>query len=137
MQNGLGIVGTIVSIGTFFIAPSWLTGGLFALQIATYGLFRRLALPPKPKDWGIAYDTTNKAPLEKAIIRVFDKKFNKLLETQITDQKGKYGFFAAKGLYYVTAEKIGYDKYVSSDIDLRHAKETVIDQRVGLTKQKK
>lgn len=136
-QSILGVVGTIVSVASFAVAPSVLTGGLFALQVASYALFRRLALPPKPKDWGIAYDQDSKQPLERAVIRVFDKKFNKLLETQVTDQKGKYGFFAAKGVYYLTAEKLGYEKFVSQDIDLRQAKETVIDQHVALTKQKK
>ncbi len=135
-QSLVGVVGTAVSVGAFAIAPSVVTGGLFGVQLVSYFLFRRLALPPKLKDWGIAYDMGSKQPLERAIIRVFDKKFNKLLETQITDQKGKYGFFAGKGLYYITAEKIGYDKFVSQDIDLRQAKETIIDQKVGLSKQR-
>lgn len=137
LQTIVSAGGTAISIGAFAIAPSFLTGGLFGVQLISYFLFRRLALPPKPKDWGIAYDTDSKQPLEKVIIRVFDKKFNKLLETQITDQKGKYGFFAGKGLYYITAEKLGYGKYTSTDIDLRRAKETVIDQKVGLVKEKK
>lgn len=136
-QSLLGVLGTVVSIGAFMIAPSLVTGGLFALQIGSYALFRRLALPPKPKGWGITYDADSKRPLERAVVRVFDKKFNKLLETQVTDQKGKYAFFAGKGLYYITAEKLGYEKFVSSDIDLRQAKETVIDQQVALRRQEK
>jgi hypothetical protein len=136
-QGLVSAVGTAVAVGAFVIAPSVLTGGLFGVQLVSYFLFRRLAMSPKPKDWGIAYDTVSKQPLERAIIRVFDKKFNKLLETQITDQKGKYGFFAGKGLYYITAEKVGYDKFISPDIDLRQAKEAIIDQKVGLSKQTK
>lgn len=135
-QSAIGVLGTIVSVGAFIIAPSAITGGLFALQLGSYALFRRLAIPPKPKDWGITYDEDSKQPIEQAIIRVFDKKFNKLLETQITDRKGKYGFFTGKGLYYLTAEKPGYTKYTSTDIDLRNAKEAIIDQRVALSKRK-
>ncbi len=132
LQTVVGTGGLVVSIVACVIAPSVLMGVFVLAQFGTYGLFRRLAIPKKPTDWGIAYDDKTKKPLEKTIIRIFDKKFNKLLETQITNQKGKYGFFAAKGLYYVTAEKPGYDKYVSPELDLRNVKEGLVDQHIGL-----
>lgn len=136
LQSLMSVVGMFMSFGALVIAPSLLMAGFVVLQLVLYVLFRRLAIPPRPTDWGIAYDETTKKPLSKTVVRIFDKKFNKLLETQVTDVKGKYGFFTARGLYYVTAEKDGYDKYVSSDIDLRNAKETIIDQRIGLLAKK-
>jgi len=44
-------------------------------------------------------------------LRVFDKQYNKLLETQVTDSKGRYSFLVSGDNYYVTAEKSGYKKY--------------------------
>jgi hypothetical protein len=89
-------------------------------------------MPSKPKNWGMAIDGKTKKPLSRAVIRIFDKKYNKLLETQVTDKNGKYGFFVKRNVYYVTAEKAGYSKYVSQDIDLSHKDDAVIDQNIIL-----
>lgn len=133
-QHAFSLLSVIVTIIALIIAPSWLLVGLLALQVLTYFLFRRLALPKKPKEWGIIYDQKTRRPLGTVIVRIFDKKFNKLLETQITDSKGRYGFFASKNLYFVTADKTGFEKYRSEDIDLVNAKEAVIDKHISLKK---
>jgi len=78
------------------------------------------------------YDAKERKTLDRVIVRIFDKKFNKLLETQITDNNGKYGFFAGHSVYYVTAEKLGYAKFVSPDLDLKQKKQTFVDQPVPL-----
>jgi hypothetical protein len=91
---------------------------LLLLQVAMYLLFRRLALPQKSKNWGIVYDEGSHEPLARAIVRIFDKKYNKLLETQITDAKGKYGFIVGKNVYYVVGQHPGYATFKSPDIDL-------------------
>ena len=102
------------------------------VQVGMFFLFRRLAIPPKPKNWGIVYDGTSRKPLSKAVVRVFDKKYNKLLETQVTDRDGKYAFFAGKNIYYVTADVPGYDRFVSGDIDLRKESLGVIREPLAL-----
>ncbi len=131
-QSALGVGGIIVGLAAIVIDPS-VKMVIFALfQVAIYVVFRRLAVPPAPKRWGIVYDTDQKRPLSKAVVRIFDKKFNKLLETQITSKDGTYGFFAAKGLYYLTAEKPGYERYLSADLDLTQATDTYIDHRFSL-----
>ncbi len=69
----------------------------------------------------------------KVIVRIFDKKFNKLLETQVTDSNGKYGFFVRRNVYYVTAEKEGFERYSSPDIDLSTKDEAaIVDQNIPL-----
>jgi hypothetical protein len=134
LQSALSISGIVIALAAIVISPSWPMIGFAVFQIATYALFRRLAVPPAPQRWGIVYDNDGKHPLTKAVVRIFDKKFNKLLETQITSKDGTYGFFAAKGVYYLTAEKPGYERYLSTDIDLTQAKDTYIDHRFTLKK---
>lgn len=132
VQKGLSVGGIVASFAALVIQPSLIMGGFIVFQVGSYFLFKRLAIPPKPKEWGIVYNTQDKKPLEKTIVRIFDKKFNKLLETQVTDKDGKYGFFAGKGLYYVTAEKSGFEKFVTSDLDFTKAQEAYIDQKLAL-----
>lgn len=131
-QSLLGMGGIFVGFAAVVISPTVFMAGFALLQVASYALFRRLAVPPAPKRWGIVYDAEGKKPLEKTVVRVFDKKFNKLLETQITSKDGTYGFFAAKGHYYLTAEKPGYERYLSADLDLTKAADTYIDYRFEL-----
>ncbi|MCE9586473.1 fibronectin type III domain-containing protein [Candidatus Uhrbacteria bacterium] len=133
-QHAFSLISVFITLFALMIAPSWLMVGLLVLQVLTYLLFRRLALPKKPKGWGIIYDAGTRKPVGTSIVRIFDKKFNKLLETQVTDSKGQYGFFASKSLYFITAEKPGFEKYKSEDLDLTKAKEAVIDKHIPLKK---
>lgn len=133
-QHVLAISGVIISAIALLIAPSLLLGGLLVLQILTYLLFRRLAKAKKPKEWGIVYDRKTRRPVGRVIVRIFDKKFNKLLETQVTDTRGRYGFFAGKNVYFLTAESKDYAKYRSEDIDLSKKEQALIDQHIPLQK---
>lgn len=132
-QNIISLSGLGLSIVTFVIVPKLLMGILVALHIMLYLLFRRLAYPGKPKGWGIVYDKDTKKPLNKAIVRIFDTQFNKLLATQVTDSKGRYGFLIGPNIYYITSEKPNYSSYKSEPLDL--GKEAAIALDVSLKKK--
>jgi chitodextrinase len=134
-QNFLGAIGVLVTAVALAISPGWLMLGLLFVQILTYFVFRRLALPKKPKSWGIVYDAKTRKPLGASIVRIFDKKFNKLLETQVTDSRGNYGFFAGKNVYFVTTDKAGYKKYKSDDIDLTKQETELVDKHIPIEKE--
>ncbi len=134
-QHSLGAVSLFVTAIALAISPSWFLLGLLLIQILTYILFRRLALPKKPKGWGMVYEGKTRKPMGKSIVRIFDRKFNKLLETQVTDNRGNYGFFANKNVYFITAEKTGYKKYKSEDIDLTKQDTAVVDKHIPIDKE--
>lgn len=129
-------VGLIASLGSLILSPGWLTGGFFLLQVLTFGLFYRLAAASKPKDWGIVYDGSSKRGLGQTVVRIFDKRFHKLLETQITDKEGKYAFFAGPNVYMLMADKAGYEAYHSPDLDLTQAKNPVVSEKIVLHPKK-
>lgn len=131
-QSQLSLVTVIASLITLIVAPSILIACITLAQVGVYLMFKRLAAPSKAKEWGIVYDSAVGKPLERVVVRIFDKKFNKLLETQVTDANGKYGFFVRRNVYYLTAEKEGYEKYVSQDIDLSEKDEALVDQNIPL-----
>ncbi|MFH1620507.1 MAG: fibronectin type III domain-containing protein [Patescibacteria group bacterium] len=119
------------------VTPGLPTALLLLAQIGVYLLFKRIALPIKPKSWGISFDNSTRKPLANVIVRIFDKKFNKLLETQITDKNGKYGFFVKRNIYYIVAEKPSYEKFTSPDIDLSNLDEAMVNLNIPLIKAKK
>ena len=131
-QHAIAFLGVAVSLVAFAINPNVTTGILALFQIGMYMLFRRLALPAKPRKWGTIYDTATRKPITQAVVRIFDKKFNKLLESSVTGSNGQFGFIVGRNTYYVTVEKSGYQRYVSKDIDLAAGKELVVELNVPL-----
>jgi hypothetical protein len=132
LQQQLALVTVIASMVALAIAPGLLIALITLGQVAMYLMFKRLAVPAKAKEWGIVFDPVTRKPLERVVVRIFDKKFNKLLETQVTDANGKYGFFVRRNVYYLTAEKEGFEKYVSPDIDLSEKDEGLVDQNISM-----
>jgi hypothetical protein len=126
-------IGLILSILIILIYPTVITIGSLVIHIILFLLFRRLVVPPKPKSWGIVYDDKTKASLTHAIVRIFETRFNKLLETQVTDGKGRYAFLVGKNEYQLLAEKQGYQPKEIKQIDLIK-KEEIVNLDVGLSK---
>ncbi len=123
---------------SLLLSPTWLMAVLLLFHLLLYILFRRLGYQRPPKSWGIIYDAETKSPLPRAITRIYDKKYNKLLETRVTDSKGRYTFLVNNNIYYVTTEKPGYSVYKSNDIDLvSKDREAIVDLDIALNKTNK
>ncbi|MFC1598958.1 FG-GAP-like repeat-containing protein [Patescibacteria group bacterium] len=128
-------VGLILAVLVLIIYPSVITLVALIIHMAFYGTFRKILVPKKPKGWGIVYDKKTKEPLNYSVVRIFDMKFNKLLETQVTDAKGRYAFLASRNIYQLTAEKQGYQKEEIKDIDLVK-EEDIVNLDIALKKGK-
>ncbi|OGL78486.1 hypothetical protein A3E39_00570 [Candidatus Uhrbacteria bacterium RIFCSPHIGHO2_12_FULL_60_25] len=132
LQHGVAFSGVVLAAVALLIAPSVPLALLVIVQIAIYLMFRRLNLPTKPKNWGIVSDGSTRQPLGRAIVRIFESKYNKLLETQLTDAAGRYAFLVRKNVYYVTAEAPGYRTLRLPAVDLTSSDEGVIARNIVL-----
>ncbi|MDO8425156.1 MAG: hypothetical protein Q7T01_01425 [bacterium] len=120
ISGAVSDVGLVLSIASFAISPRPLIGAVLGINLLFYVLFRRLAIRARAvKSWGAIRDVVSKHPLHLAVVRLFDIEFGKLLETAATDRYGRYQFLAGKSVYYVTAQKGGYDPARSSTLDMR------------------
>lgn len=138
LNRVIAFSGVGLSLVSFIISPTILLGGFVVGQIILYFLFRRLAAPKRPKAWGAVYDRKTRHPLSYVIARLFETQYNKLLETQITDARGRYVFLAGRNVYYATFEKKDYELRKTDYIDLRKAaKENVVALDIGLNKKTK
>ena len=137
LRHALAFSGVILGMVIVFVQPTFVHGLLLLGQIGVYLLFRRIATPSHAGKWGSVVDAKTKKPMQNVVVRIFDKKFNKLLETQVTDRNGTYGFFVGRNVYYVTAQKAGYVRYVSPDLDLSKKDSAVVDQNIRLVPEEK
>ena len=134
MQYGISALSFGITAIALALQPSPALLGLLLLQVVTYLAFRKLVAVHKPQKWGVVTEEGSSKSIKNAVVRIFDKQYNKLLETQVTDSRGRYGFLANKNRYFVTADKQGYMRYISEEIDLTKADAQTIERPIGLRK---
>ncbi len=132
LQHLASFVGLAVTAVSFYVAPRWPVGLLLVLHVALVAVFRRLAMPKKPKSWGIVYDAASKKPVGRAVARLYSSQFNKLVSTQVTDNKGRYYFLAGDNRFYLTYDHKDYHSYRSGQLDLSGKEADTISLKVGL-----
>ncbi|HBP00508.1 MAG: hypothetical protein UU48_C0003G0066 [Candidatus Uhrbacteria bacterium GW2011_GWF2_41_16] len=125
LQQVTALLGVFVAAYVVLIRPTIFHIGMVGIQMVFYLLANRLAKPRKPKNWGIVYDKKTKHPLSNVVVRIFEPKYNKLLETDITDNKGRYSFLLGPNEYYSTFEKMGFQPFEFRPIDYRSHPEAV------------
>lgn len=122
-QHAVAIAGVITAVAFALVRPTIFSVGMVVVQVGIYLLARRLARPHKPISWGIVYNQDTGRPLSRVIARVFEPKYNKLLETQITDSKGRYAFMLGPNQYYATFQKDGFKQKSIDPIDYSQSAE--------------
>lgn len=100
--------GITISLVNMILLFTWLTLGLFVVHLILLAIFWRLGKPAKPKSWGTIYSQETKKPIAGAIVRIYDQKFGRLLDTAVSDRNGKFGFLVGSASYYLTAEAKGF-----------------------------
>ncbi|MFA6428512.1 MAG: PKD domain-containing protein [Candidatus Buchananbacteria bacterium] len=119
-------LGPIAAVVSFVIAPSYLMFSLILVHLFFYWLFRKLSYRGVPKSWGSVFDKLKSSPVATAVTRIYEPTYHRLLEVQVTDRQGRYGFLADNNIYYVTAQKAGYKTAQSTLVDLRQKDSSVV-----------
>lgn len=134
IQASVGISSVFLATAFTLISPTKITGGLLAGQILIYLVMRRFIYPRKPRKWGLVFNNKTRGPLGRAVARIFDTEYNKLLETQITDHKGRYAFLVGRNDYYIIYDKTGFTRKQSEIIKLKEMKQAVdiVGPNIGL-----
>ncbi|MEK7619231.1 MAG: fibronectin type III domain-containing protein [Patescibacteria group bacterium] len=69
-------------------------------------LLSMLGLRKHRRPWGVVYHAISKNPVDLAIVRLFEAKTNRLIETQVTDKDGRFSFLPPPGEYLISAAKL-------------------------------
>ncbi len=137
LQRMIGFMGAVLAILVWLIQPTIWTFSIMVVQLLILLVTMILIKPRRKKGWGIVYDKNSRKSLHNTVVRLYEPKYNKLLETAITDGQGRYAFLAGPNDYYVTYEKPGFEKAVVSPVDYKDKKEpTLISVDVGMQNSK-
>jgi hypothetical protein len=123
-QRWVARIGVLVSLFIIFIQPGIVTVLLAVLQIGIYLLTRRLVRPEKRRGWGIVQEKKSASPLGNTVVRLFEPKYNKLIDSTLTDSRGRYAFLVGPNSYYVTFDKDGYERAELRPIDYTNEKDS-------------
>ncbi|OGF21394.1 hypothetical protein A2316_03675 [Candidatus Falkowbacteria bacterium RIFOXYB2_FULL_38_15] len=117
-QDLVALTGLLVTMASVMISPKPWMFGLLAGHFVLFFVMKRVARAKKPKNWGVVYDKNTKKPVGLTVARIFEKEYNKLLETQVTDANGRYSFLVGNNVYYATFSKPEFKPRKTDDIDL-------------------
>jgi len=117
LQHVLALSGLILAVIVVIISPTLFSFGLLLIHVLVYSITRVLAKSKKKKGWGIVSAVRDGNPIANTVVRLFEPEYNKLIESTLTDGKGRYAFLAGPNEYFVTFERAGFDRQEVRPID--------------------
>lgn len=108
LQYILSVSGVTIALVSFIVSPKPFVAGMLAFHVFLYMLFYLYAHKKLSSAWGVVTASDNQTPIASAVVRLFDVTYNKLIDTKVTDRKGRYAFLVGARPYYVTYEKAGF-----------------------------
>ncbi len=135
-------VQTVVAPTFVGVSAATLIPSLFSILLP---LLRFLFLQPlylvgkrKRQAWGVVYNSLNKLPIDLATIRLIDKTTGRVVQSRVTDAKGRYLFMVEPGQYLIEVFKQGYVfpthllssvKEDGSFLDIYHGESIRVDEK--------
>jgi len=123
----LAYSGVILGAVSTIVAWNWQSWLMLAGHVLLFLIFSRLSYKPYGRPWGKVADQITDEPLPRSVVRILDSKFNRVLETVVTDRRGQYGFIVGKNTYRLFADRASHEPYRSSAFR--------VAQRSGIVRQ--
>ncbi|MFA7662928.1 MAG: hypothetical protein WCX88_03350, partial [Patescibacteria group bacterium] len=137
ISNYIAFLGFGVTVVSLLISPSIYLLGLLLLHTILLTTFVFLAHKPGSRPWGKVFDQDDKQGISHALVRLFDKKFGKLLMTQVTISDGHYGFLVDREKQYLlTSEKEDY-QMVDGQLEVESNSDGLIKKEIALERGSK
>ncbi|MBU1348749.1 carboxypeptidase-like regulatory domain-containing protein [Patescibacteria group bacterium] len=109
VQVAAGTLGPLAAFALpWFLMRDSVAGWVVFVGYVGLSVKRLLSFKPAAPPFGTVRDAGQGTPVSRAVVRIFDAKNNKVLETQVTSEKGRYAFIVRKGAYYVLVQAEGY-----------------------------
>ncbi|MBI2990002.1 MAG: fibronectin type III domain-containing protein [Candidatus Magasanikbacteria bacterium] len=117
LHHAFSVVGLIASAVSFVVSPTPLIGTLLALHLFFYVLMYKIAHRALPASWGVISEQGTRKELGHVVVRVFDSEYDKLVNTEVSDRKGRYAVLVGPSRYYLTYDKKEYKLKKSPTLD--------------------
>lgn len=82
--------------------------------------------------YGLVRDAITHAPLDLAVVRLFDQQTNRLIMTRVANSQGKFFALPPSGMYMITVSKIGYAPFSRENVHIESAEDSVLQMTADL-----
>ena len=106
---------TVICLVVFAVTPNIWTGANFVVQLLVLAAVERYVFKKSVKRVGQVVNAAGK-PV-RAVVRLYETTYNKLVETIVTDALGRFAFLVGPNKYYAAAEAPGFGAVKSAIFD--------------------
>ncbi len=108
LAQGISYLSPSLALVNLIISPNALTLVFLFVHLILLFIFRFFNPNVLIKSLGRTFNLNTQEPVGQTLVYLFEPQFNKLVQTQIADTRGKYGFLIGDEKYYLVAQKPGY-----------------------------
>lgn len=125
VQTVLAYAGLILGAISTIFAWTILSWILLAVHVILFLLFSRLTYIPFGKPWGTVKNQRTGEKLSRAVVRIVDNHYNKVLDSRVTNRAGQYGFIVGKNVYRLFTDKPSYQKFRGEPFEVKRESDVV------------
>lgn len=127
----LVVAGWLWNTLVLFWFPTVTTAALEVLYTCVFLLHLRVLLTRAPC-YGEVLEAEGRRPVSLALVRAYDNASNRLVQTSVTDQKGRFFLFLPTGIYTLAVVKDGYGPVEDTIANSRERGSSVVTQTLLL-----
>ncbi len=120
-QSTLFVASLGFSLYIVVLQPTIINFILLISQLVIIAVLRFLKNYQIAKSWSLVGDQKTRFPIGRANIRVFEMRYNKLVQTMQSDRAGRFGLYLGGNQYFYSVQKEGYQPFSSPMLDLTTA----------------
>ncbi|MBU2566239.1 carboxypeptidase-like regulatory domain-containing protein [Patescibacteria group bacterium] len=118
-QELLSLICPLLAIALFVPLRGFFSAWILIIIYFLALISRFLDFKPAAPPYGTVRDVDTKAPLKDVVVRIFERKYGKSLESQVTSPRGRYAFIVKKGSYRLLVQKKGYHTVILNYPDIK------------------
>ncbi|MFH1145608.1 MAG: carboxypeptidase-like regulatory domain-containing protein [bacterium] len=121
-----------IMLGSFVIRPTWGMFWLLVFQLLLQHITMSLQRKSSLQQFGSVEDAVKSLFIPKAVVRIMEPTYGRMLEFQVTDSLGRYGFLVGEKAkqYQLLVEKDGYETLMTPVKELAKGQSVVVDRLV-------
>lgn len=101
------VLGALLSVFAAVILPT-VRNQTICLTYLLVALLYIISHLVKVRKFSVVYDQRDKKPIPEAVVSIFEKQYDALKETRITDKFGRFSISVPKGNYRIKVEREGF-----------------------------
>ena len=135
--DGIGITFLLAGgmVNTFFLlaVPNTITVAFELVYLLLFAL-KLYMITSHQRGLGEALDEATGKPLDLAIMRLYDSKTNRIIQTRVTNVHGKFFLLVPKGMYTASISKLGYKTSLKEHVSIYGKSSKALGLHFGLVK---